>query len=58
MQIVDSGDLEDGYVLPPGRYFIVPSELDRSNCESLKKTQAEQEKPEPAHAIVVEIQEQ
>lgn len=24
MQVVDSGDLSDGYTLPPGRFFIVP----------------------------------
>lgn len=57
LQVVDSGDLADGYVLSPGRYFIAPASVNRGDCESLSKTRAEAAKPEPANAITVVIPE-
>jgi hypothetical protein len=55
MQVVDSGDLEDGYVLPPGRYFFASCALDRSTCEAIKKIQAGAGKREPANAVLLVI---
>lgn len=57
LQVVDSGDLADGYVFSPGRYFIAPASVNRSDCESLSKNRAEAVKPEPENAITVVIPE-
>ena len=58
LQVVDSGDLGDGYVLSAGRYFIVPARVNRGDCESLRRNLAETAKVEPTNAIMVVIPEQ
>ena len=59
LQVVDSGDLAAGYVLSPGRYFIVvPSQEEKQSCESLDRTLAEGSKIKPANAVKIAIPEQ
>lgn len=55
MQIVDSGDLETQYELPPGQYFIALSTLHREDCESFAKERERAASASPTNAIMVMI---
>lgn len=58
VKVVDGGDLTDGYLLSPGRYFITPAKVNREGCDSLKRTAAEADGSGPSDAIMVVIPEQ
>jgi hypothetical protein len=58
LQVVDSGDLGDGYLLSAGRYFIVPSRSGRKACDSLNRTIADGSKVKAANAVMMVIPEQ
>lgn len=58
LQVVDSGDLGDGYLLSPGRYFVVPSRSGRKACESLNRTLVDGSKVKAANAIMIVIPEE
>jgi hypothetical protein len=55
MQVVGWGDLQDIYVLSPGRFFIVPSEVRRQTCESLNKPQEGTRQASPSNAVMMMI---
>jgi hypothetical protein len=55
MEIIDSGDLSDGYVLAPGRYFVAPANIYKTDCTSLSKLVARVSKSDLANAITVVI---
>ena len=54
MQVVDSGDPANGYVLPPGRYFITATAHERYDCQSVKELEAATPPPQPANAVMLE----
>ena len=58
IQVVDSSDLSGSYLLSPGRFFIVASQVQRQTCESVNKTLAEETKVRPANALLMAIPEE
>lgn len=58
VQVVDSGDLGDGYLLSAGRYFVVPSRSGRKACELLNRALADGSKVKAANAVMIAIPEQ
>ena len=57
LQVVDSGDLGDGYLPSAGRYFVVPLRSGRKACESLNRTLADRSKVKAANAVMIAIPE-
>lgn len=55
VRVVDSGDIEDGYTLAPGTYFITPARVDRQSCALLKTTLAQALSAKPSDAIRVSV---
>lgn len=58
LQVIDSGNLTDSYVLSPGPYFIAPARVSHANCNLLKRSVAEAGGAEPRHAIMIVIPQQ
>jgi hypothetical protein len=57
MQMVDWGDLQDSYVLPPGRFFVAASHIQRQTCESLSKPGQESAQGIPTNALMIIVPE-
>lgn len=58
LQVVDSGVLSDGYLLSPGRYFVVPARSGRKPCELVNRTLADGSKVKAANAAMIVIPEE